>query len=482
MENLTRRLHPPEKRGAVLTPQAEIGEQWIQIRSAPWWDEMNARFVMAYLSLRGRSSDTLLAESRDGVTWTRMKFDRPGVEPSNKVLVANALPKFNEPSNIVFDPRDSVPAHRFKALVGGEGRLPAVSADGLSYRLISERVIQSSDESQLVQDRAGGRFVATLKVSNAFGRAVGLATSEDFEHWSNVRLVFGADEEDQHRAHRVIRARIDDARYFPVLVDPEPPVSVAPRRAIATWSADIYDMAVFPYAGLWIGLPAVFYHTALDANKTNTDGFHEIQLTVSHDLTSWQRVADRQPFLAASPTAPAAFDRTQLLPTSRPIEHGDELWFYYTGMKWREPTYNWRPDRTPRPRNEWTPAEIADFDAGSGAVCLAVLRRDGFVSLDAGATSGHIVTQPLTVSADALYLNVSAAKGQATVAVLEEGKPIAGLSDEDCLPCTGDAVAARVRWRGAGLGRLAGKQIQLRVTLRNASLYSLWLGPQSDLR
>ena len=152
--HLTRRLHQPEKRGAVLTPDPALGEQWIQIRSAPWWVESEGRFALAYLSLRGEHCDTLLATSRDGVAWERPRFTRPGVEPANKVIVANARPKFFDPANIVFDPDDADPARRFKALVGAEGRLPAVSADGLSYRLTSERIINSSDESQLIYDRA----------------------------------------------------------------------------------------------------------------------------------------------------------------------------------------------------------------------------------------------------------------------------------------------------------------------------------------
>ena len=279
------------------------------------------------------------------------------------------------------------------------------------------------------------------------------------------------------RAHRVIRARVEDRRYSPVLLDPEPAESTEPRSAIATWSADVYDMAVFPYEGLWIGLPAIFYHTGLDANKTNTDGFHEIQLAVSHDLLAWQRVADRQAFIAASPTAPGVFDRTQLLPTSMPIEHGNELWFYYTGMKWRDSAYSWRSDRTPRPRSEWTAEEIADFDAGSGAVCLAVLRRDGFVSLDAGTMPGQLLTQPLTVSADTLYLNLAAAGGAAQVAVLINGKPVAGFAAADCTPLAGDAVAMPVAWRGANLKQLRGKQVQLQVSLQGANLYALWLAP-----
>lgn len=474
--NLTRRMHQPRKLGAVLKPDPTIGEQWIQIRSAPMWVATQGRYHMAYLSLRSQSSDSLLAYSRDGLNWERPKFDRPGVTPSNRIVVTNPKPKFQETSNIIFDPDDPDPARRFKALVGTEGRLPATSADGLSYHLTSDHVINSSDESQLLYDREQRRFVATLKLFNPYGRAVGLSTSKDFINWTPVRSIFGADEQDQRRAHTVIKTRIGDPAYFRLLLDPEPPMSVKPRSAIASWSADVYDMAVFPYEGIWIGLPAIFYHTGLDVNKTNTDGFHEIQLAYSRDLINWQRIGDRQPFIAASPSSPGVFDRTQLLPTSRPIVCSNELWFYYTGMKWRDMQYGLNRDRTPRPLSEWTPDEVADFKAGSGAVCLAVLRRDGFVSLDAGDESGQLLTKPMTVNGETLYLNL-ANQDVATVAVLIDGRVTDGLADSDCVPIKGDSVEMAVRWHSANLQQIRGKSVQFRITYRKGSLYSLWLGP-----
>ncbi|MES1213373.1 MAG: hypothetical protein ABUL64_02195, partial [Singulisphaera sp.] len=178
--NLTRCMHQPQKRGAVLRPDRSISEEWIQIRSAPAWIPAEGRYYMAFLSRRTGPCDSLVAYSRDGLHWERPQLDRPGIDLTNRVVVENPLPRFNETSNIVFDPDDMDPARRFKALVGAEGRLPAAGADGVSFRLLNERVINSSDESQLLYDRARRRFVATLKVSNPFGRAVGLATSEDF--------------------------------------------------------------------------------------------------------------------------------------------------------------------------------------------------------------------------------------------------------------------------------------------------------------
>ena len=51
-----------------------------------------------------------------------------------------------------------------------------------------------------------------------------------------------------------------------------------------------------------------------------------------------------------------------------PIRHGDELWFYYTGIKPYAYVTSGQPDQ--------------------GGICLAKLRLDGFLSLDAGDAAG----------------------------------------------------------------------------------------------
>src|SRR5205085_11195638 len=105
------------------------------------------------------------------------------------------------------------------------------------------------------------------------------------------------------------------------------------------------------------------YHVGHAWNGTNHDGFHQVQLAVSHDAKNWQRVADRQPLLAPSPLGAGAYDTMQIIGPSKAIVRDDELWFYYTGLRHRYPPPNVSWDRS--------------------AVCLATLRRDGFVSLDA---------------------------------------------------------------------------------------------------
>ena len=223
-------------------------------------------------------------------------------------------------------------------------------------------------------------------------------------------------------------------------------------------------MGVFAYEGLYIGLPAMYHATGREHNYPNTDGFHLVQLVVSRDLKTWTRVGDRQPFLGPSRTGSGAYDLTQILPPSAPVLHDDELWFYYTGLKYRS-TFDYTgsyPNGTAVP--------VAGRSRDVGAVCLAVLRRDGFVSLDAGTTPGVVVTRPFTLPDGRMFVNANARGGELRVeAVSEDGKTLARSRPISC-----DSTRQPVEWEtGNGdLAPLAGRQVALRFTLREVRLYA----------
>jgi len=53
------------------------------------------------------------------------------------------------------------------------------------------------------------------------------------------------------------------------------------------------------------------------------------------------------------------------------------------------------------------------------------------------------------------------------------GRPVTGLSADDCHPFTGDSVAPTVSWDGASdVSRLAGKPVRLRFLLKDADVFS----------
>jgi hypothetical protein len=211
---------------------------------------------------------------------------------------------------------------------------------------------------------------------------------------------------------------------------------------------DVYNMGLFRYEGLYIGTPAMFHS---NDNRWNKEGFHLIQLVCSRDLKTFKRLGNRKTFIGPSPVGQGAYDLTQLLGPSAPVIRGDELWFYYTGIKYRNPP--------------------KDADPNVGAICLAVLRRDGFISLDADANNGMILTKPFTVAAGTLLVNVDAPTGELRVEVLDAEGQIVAQSE----PLTGDLLREQVKWAKGDIADLEGQTASLRFTLRNGQFYSYWL-------
>ena len=147
------------------------------------------------------------------------------------------------------------------------------------------------------------------------------------------------------------------------------------------------------------------------------------------------------------------------------------MWFYYTGLKYR---VNWSYVGT-FPNGEHVP--LPDLDRDAGAVCLAVLRRDGFVSLDAGDESGTLLTKPFVLPEGTLHVNADTAEGVLQVTVCDEqGQPITGF--EQSQEIHSDKTAAAVSWSDTKLESLRGRNLQLRFTLQKGELFSYWIGPE----
>lgn len=102
-------------------------------------------------------------------------------------------------------------------------------------------------------------------------------------------------------------------------------------------------------------------------------------------------------------------------------------------------------------------------------------RLDGFVSIHAPEQGGELVTHPFKYSGDRLVLNfVTGAQGRVRVELQDAGgKPLEGLSLDDCRPVQGDATAQVVSWNaGADVRRWAGRPVRLRFALKEADLFS----------
>ena len=149
------------------------------------------------------------------------------------------------------------------------------------------------------------------------------------------------------------------------------------------------------------------------------------------------------------------------------LSHQDKLLFYYQAMNWAH--------------------SVADFidvgDKATGAVGLATLPLDGFVSLDAGPNPGTITTKPLTFEGSRVLVNFEASlKGSAgmddassvEVEILDaSGGSISGFGRDDAVPITRTGLRHAVSWKGgANPQSLEGRPVRLRFHVRNAKLYS----------
>jgi len=480
IDNLARKLHQPQKfpGNVVLRPEHRWENAGIQIRTTPAWDPESQRFMLIYLaSAESRDSEVRLdvtgapaggegfycfATSVDGINWDKPVLglhDYPAPLWNNEPIgtANNILPSARGMLyGPIYDPNEQDPARRFKGLADRGGRLePMVSADAMHWENLQAPHVLSSDEAALTLDAQKKLFIATVKHGGPYGRSFYLTTSSDFEHWSDQEIVFHADQIDQENGFDRLQRFFDDPAYLtPVYNRPE------------EWCTDVYNFPVFPYEGLYLGLPVMHHWSGKHPPMyENVDSRKSVELASSRDLRTWNRVANRAPFMEHSPVGDgSAYDTGQIVTTNGPIERNNELWFYYVGIKYRS-------------------LSIADtMNRGyldTSAVCMARLRKDGFVSLKGGIEWGSVLTKPLEVTGEQLHVNIDSWRGRVQVEVVDAdtGQTVPGYSQDQCVPAISDSTDQVVRWKeNRTLSALKGRTVRLRFHLWQSEVYAFWFG------
>ena len=371
------------------------------------------------------------AVSKDGIFWERPNLGlvEYGGSKENNLLMLDAAG-----GNVCRDDRLDDPERRYKALFyeardpggtpnEGDGVSVAFSPDGLRWTKYEGNPVirRASDSHRLLGwDDLHRAWVAYCRPTVHEGnpvRRIGRCTSRDFIHWNDPEEVLVPDERD-------------------------PP------------GTQFYCMAVFRRAGLYIGLLHV-YHTNPEEPHIRFYGTIDIQLAVSRDGVRWERVCDRAGFMENGPAG--SDDAGEIYMANAPVEVEDELWFYYS------------------------PCGVEHGPTGrSGPINLAKLRLDGFVSVDAGAETGTLVTKPFRCEGGSLMINAAARGGEVSVAVLDaDGVQQDGFGRPDSALFDGDSVRWETTWRRARFDDLRGRVVRLKFYLRNASLYSFRQGTVS---
>jgi len=477
IENLELNLNQPKKNSdyPVLAGSYAWENEKIQTRQGAQWiqeEKVWKIWYVAYGELESKGSSvanekdtgpfTCLATSRDLINWekpfTRIISYRGSKE--NNIVCKGSV------SGPIYDGDDTDPQHRYKAMLscsvdGVMGWYPIFSPDGIRWSEPLKNGVLASDETQLIYDEISGEYrfycklflpveirkklIAGRPIQPNNHRCVYLSTSRNFLEWTTPKLVFHADEIDQEICiQRNRAAKADTNRLYPIAKYDNP----------EQYYTDIYNMAVFNYEGLYIGMPCMFDQTGTCLN--NSAGMLYPELACSHDGYEWERVGGREVFLPLGNKE--NFDSGIILMSAYPVVKNNQIWFYYIGGC---------------KTHDWGESRVSRINTGIG---LARLRLDGFVSVDAGSQTGFLTTRAVDVTSDNIWLNLEAVSGEVRAELLDvkSHNPIRGFSLEECIPMSCDSVSAMIRWTNKkNLKNLIGKKILIRLSLKQAKLYSI---------
>ena len=222
---------------------------------------------------------------------------------------------------------------------------------------------------------------------------------------------------------------------------------------------ELYNLDAVAYESLILGLFTVHHGPPnRDCARLKIQKLNEVLLGYSRDGFHWYR-PDRRPFLGVTEKEGDWNWGNMQSAGGGCLVVGDKLYFYVSG----------------RSRTE-------EFWDGRGSTGLATLRRDGFVSMDAGETPGVLTTRPVRFTGKYLFVNADADGGEFRVEVLtEDHKVIQPFTRRNCVPVNTDKTLRLVNWNGAkDLSALAGRPVRLRFHLRNGSLYAFWVSPDRN--
>jgi hypothetical protein len=365
----------------------------------------------------GASPDyTSYAESKDGISWTMPKLgliEFNGSKDNNLVWAGKGIHNFNPFRD---DNPAALPDQRYKALGGGPPQLFA-SPDGIRWKKLQQKPVltDGAHDSQNLAfwDSLRGEYVAYARHFMGV-RHIRTATSRDFINWSPSRPIdFGK----------------------------------APAE-------HLYTNAVTPYfraPHLYVGLPMRFVPNRKLEPGHPYPGVSDGVFISSRDGLHFDR-RFLEAFIQPDVGIRNWTDRTNL-PTWGVVPTGPDEMSVYWVEHFRHPSIRLR---------------------------RGVLRLDGFASAYAPPAGGELVTRPIRFKGSSLRINFrTSAPGTIRVALEEPGgAEVQGYGLADCHDIYGNEIERIVTWKnGPDLGRLAGRPVRLRFTLKDADLYSIRFAP-----
>ena len=479
LKGIRRILHQPKKYGPVIQPDRSKDQTLVQSSTCPNWNPEINRWEWWYAGFYDDApyqgpgeavwADYHYATSVDGINW-----EYPSLELyewrgswSNNLAYHSKIDFLKRRGqknpvdigerrfhHILRDNNDEDSNRRYKALFSdGDNmrRYPAISPDGFKWSFPHLDGIYSEDTSSMIFDDIENQFVATVKKRTEWGRSVWISTSENFLDWTDPQLILHTDEIDmENRKHR-IESVVGNPDYLsPPFVDSE-----------TNYIAQLYMMPLMTYEGIYIGFPLLFNPAGPDLPQMNHCGLNQTELAMSRDLYHWKRVADRSIFLGIEPWDGKNYDTCQVVVCGAPIIKDDEIWVYYEGARFRGVAQSY-------------PEKYRPYFKDFGAIELAKLRLDGFVSLQA-EQNGEIISKPFYVSKSKLKINANTQNGTLDVAILDADtlEPLPNFSISDCDTVRSDNTDIQVSWQGTSVITNE-KPVRAQFKLYNSEIYSFW--------
>ncbi len=388
-----------------------------------WYDPSDHLFKMWYLG--GYVKSTCYATSQDGIHWEKPSLD---VVPGTNVV--HTLGR--DSGTVWLDLFEQDRARRYKMFIYStletqHGLNIYFSADGIHW---GEAVARSGP----VGDR-------TTVFYNPF-RAVWVYSIRAYEpggigryrrYWEHADVLVGANWSEGQPTFWVGADQLD-----------------SPRDDLRT-PCELYNLDAAAYESLMIGLFSIWRGQPQDRPKPN-----EVCIGFSRDGFHWHRPV-HTPFIPVSERhGDWNWGNVQSAGGCCLIVK-DKLYFYVSG----------------RAGVGGTPA------SGVCSTGLALLRRDGFASMDAGESEGTLTTRRLSFKGKYLFVNVDAAAGELRVEVLDlDRNPVPPYTRDNCMPIQKDTTLEQVRWQNAeDLAPVVGKPVRFRFHLRKGRLFAFWVSP-----
>jgi hypothetical protein len=444
--NLTRSQHQAimYPGNPVLTP----GTGWdTQNNAFPfsdgvWYDPADQKFKFWYFG-GNQANEMCYAYSTDGVNWVKPAIADAAIPNTNIVLM---IWGGRDTTTVWMDLHDT-PARKFKAFVtysNGPGGAYVLniffSPDGIHW--------------------TGPQAVTPLALSD---RTTAFYNPYRGVWVDSVRLPADLPSAPTRAAYHSKRERYySESRDLQVWTPSDPTTSYwtgtderDPAYPGTTTLPELYNLDAVPYESLMVGMFSWYYPYVPD--------LVELGVGFSRDGFNWARpTRGGGPNNAFIPAAnmPNTWNgyNTQSAGGAFLVV-GDQLYFYFSGRN--------------NPHN-------AD-STSARQTGLAKLRRDGFYSMDAGASQGTLTTRPVKFSGSHFFVNVADPSGQLQVEVLDaSGNVIPAFAKANSSAISADTTRQEVTWSGANLGSLAGQTVSFRFYLTNGQLYSFWVAASTN--